>query len=144
MRKIITSLLICLGLILAGGAHAQAAADITHPGSCSVSDNWLINTSVNFNDTHGNPSRGTLDYIVVNSPGALAPFSAHWWHYLGHQSGGTSNFIRDWSKPGYVYRADPSAGQVVAGTRRVQINPVAHTGISCSDYGEPSTIYSAN
>lgn len=145
MRKLPIALLAALALIIGTSTTAQAAADITRGGSCSVSANWSITTSVNFNNTSGSPSTGSVDYVVLNSPGALYTGGAAGVEFFNASGGSISTgpdiFIRDYDKPGYVYRADYDSGP---GVRRVKINPKAYTGTYCSEYSSPSTIYSAN
>ncbi len=143
---IVVTAVIAVMLGLVSVAPAQAAADITRGGSCSVSANWSIAISVNFNNTVGSPSLGTVDYIVMNSPGSLGAFHVRYFGAVGQvlRGFGSSEMsqYRDVSKPGYVYRVDPSGDN--DDVRRVEINPESYTGISCSAYGDPSMIYSAN
>lgn len=131
---------------------AAAAADISRPGSCSLSANWQVNITANFNNTSGSPSRGLLDYLVLSSPGALdqsvgsghSAASAYDVNgntvWLAGDDGGS--WVRDTSKPGFVYRLSPDPDEPAV--RQVRINPRSNTGVQCSDYSSYSAIFSAN
>jgi hypothetical protein len=145
IRKTII-VLITFALLAMGGSSARAAADITRPGSCSVSANWTINLSVNFNNTHGSPSRGVVDYVVLNSPGPIQPSGSdvNFYNVAGQFMDQSTDWLRDFSKPGYVYRMDPELFGLTDEVRRVVIDPFTTTLVSCSDYSSHATIYSAN
>ena len=84
---------------------AEAAGDISVGGSCKLSANWKVTVSANFNDTHGSPSRGFLDYVVISSPGYLIDtlYSA----YNGSYEYSRTSFSVS-SGPPYVFRSDPN------------------------------------
>lgn len=129
-------------------APAQAAADITRSGSCNASANWQINVSVNFDNTSGSPSTGTVDYAVMSSPNFLDTGSINGSSIEAFAPNGQElnlafpMWVRDTSKPGYVYRTDPQNANV--GVRRVVIDPETSTNVECSDFSSAVTIYSAN
>lgn len=125
-------------------APAQAAASITKGSSCSLSANWPVAVSVNFHNTSGSPSTGEVNYVVLSSPGALdGTTDIQAYDPQGdYVSLGGLPLVRDYSKPGYVYRADPTIFS--DNVRRVVFNPRAYTQYFCSDYSSKATVYSSN
>lgn len=138
----LASVVAILGLSV---APAQAAADITKGSSCSVSANWSIKGSVNFNNTSGSPSHGIVDYVVLNSPGPMS-FSTNagliFFTVGGAQYFSGNSWVRQ-DAPGYVYRNDPGNLANVQ-IRRVEMDPRSNTGVNCSDYSSWMTFYSSN
>lgn len=156
MYKVLKRIGLALGLSalllgIVGIGSAQAAADITKGGLCSVSANWDINVSANFNNTSGNPSTGLLDYVVMTSPGELNdnefPHSV-WRAYNAAGSLVTASYLASgdtWHDKGVIdgkhtYRSDPNASSI----RRVEIDPASYTGVYCHDYSSYTTLYSSN
>jgi len=124
-KRILPALGAALVLALAPVASAQAATDISLPGSCQLSAHWPVYTSANFNNTHGSPSRGYLDYLVVRSPGGV---SATWsargtsGQFIGS---GFFYFVKQDSAGDYIYRANPAAMDNV---RKAEITVRGGTG----------------
>lgn len=144
IRTMITAVALASGIALASAPGASAATDITRAGSCKLSANWTVNISVNFNNTGGSPSTGEVDYVVMSSPGELSGTSdvQAYTESGDYVDTGWTGWERDFSKPGYVYRNDPT--QARGGARKVVTNPRAYTGYFCSDYSQKSTVYPIN
>lgn len=140
MRKLILGAFVALLVVLGMGVGtAQAAADITKGSSCSVSANWSIAGSANFNNTSGSPSTGYVDYLVVNSPGQLGATHVTLYRADGTSIGTQAPWVRQ-NVPGYVYRMDPNVSNI----RRVYMNPSSYTGVYCSEYSGAMNFYSSN
>lgn len=148
-RKPAIALAAVLGL-MATSTNAFAAADVSVGGSCKVSANWTVTTSVNFDNTSGSPSTGSVDYAVMSSPNFMATDINNSYIQVFAGNGALlsvnfGNWVRDTSKSGYVYRTDATSANV--NVRRVLVNPMTSTGISgvrCSEYSSAVNHYSVN
>lgn len=141
MRKLLWALVIAAMATLGFASSAEAAVDISKGSSCTVSANWSIAGSVNFNNTSGNPSHGVVDYLVVNSPGPMGAIDVRFYNVAGTQYTTGAYWLRQ-NVPGYVYRLDPNdrTNQI----RRVVVNPSSNTGVYCSQYSSSMSFYSSN
>jgi hypothetical protein len=73
MTKRLMIILSAAALLFVGVGTASATDNVPTSGSCRLSANWLVTASGNWDSTHTVSGRvlGTLDYVVVNSPGAV-------------------------------------------------------------------------
>lgn len=138
MRQAIGVLFVAAALILGFGTSAQAYAEYTESDYCDASANWRIGGSANFDDTFRFPASssrtfgGYADYVVLSSPGVLDQGDSYARvNYIDsagvERAVNLSSWVRDTSKPGYVYRLDPNR----ANTWRIDLYPTTYTGVQC-------------
>ena len=151
-RTRLVACLLALAAVFLAAVPASASSDVTAGGSCKLSANWTVKVSINFNNTSpwtGIYNKGTVDYVVLSSPGQLDASSssgstADFYVTAGggsHESGSPHRgFTLEDSSPSWVYRADFGGSAGIPNVYSSFINPKSSTGFYCTQYSNEANI----
>lgn len=127
--KRIMIIVAALALLFVAVAPASAADNVPTSGSCKLSANWTVLVSANWDgtSTSGGVTYGTLDYVVVNSPGVVHG-GVEVYRAAGYSSADISYNDNVATGGRYIERINPGLSHAY----EADVIAVAPSGIACT------------